>query len=107
MAESKISSQHQLSVGTFLAVQWLRLHASDVGSEISTHGWGTRVTHAKRHGHISKLQALCVCVCFLLKNGLFVKQSCPQRQQEHPITEMFKHKLDNHVFRTVARTWAG
>jgi len=106
MAESKISSQHQLSIGTFLAVQWPRLHASDVGFAISTLDWGTRVTRAKRHGQISKLQALCVCF-FFFKDGLFVKQSCPQRQQEHPITEMVKQKLDNHMFSTVARTWAG
>ena len=106
MAESKISSQHQLSIGTFLAVQWLRLHTVDVGSVISTPGWGTRVTHAKRHGQINTLQALRVSVC-VFKDGLFVKQNFPQRQQDRPITEVFKQQVDNRVFRTVARTRAG
>ena len=33
-------------VGTSLAVQYLRLHASSAGGTSSISGWGTKITHA-------------------------------------------------------------
>ena len=35
-------------LGTSLAVQWLRLHASNAGSAGSVSGWGTKISHAHR-----------------------------------------------------------
>ena len=36
-------------IGTSLAVQWLRLRASNAGGEDSIPCWGTKIPHAMRH----------------------------------------------------------
>ena len=37
-------------MGTSLAVQWLRLHASTAGGAGSIPGWGTKIPHAGQSG---------------------------------------------------------
>ena len=41
-------------MGTSLAVQWLRLHASDAGGAGSIPGQGTKIPHAARRGQKKK-----------------------------------------------------
>ena len=43
-----------MDAGTSLAVQWLRLHASNAGGEGSTPGQGTKIPHATWRGQILK-----------------------------------------------------
>ena len=44
-----------LNLGTSLAVQWLRLRASNAGGTGLTPGWGTKIPHVMpRHGHKRK-----------------------------------------------------
>ena len=41
-------------LGTFLVVQWLRLHASTAGGMGSIPGWGTKMLHALQCGKKKK-----------------------------------------------------
>ena len=41
-------------MGTSLAVQWLRLHASTSGGAGSIPGWGTKISYAAWHSQINK-----------------------------------------------------
>ena len=42
--------------GTSLAVQWLRLHASNGGGESSVSDWGTEIPHASQYSQKVKIQ---------------------------------------------------
>ena len=42
-------------VGTSLAVQWLRLHASNAGGPALIHGQGTKIPHAARYSRIKNV----------------------------------------------------
>ena len=58
---------------TSLAVQWLRLHAPDVGDMGLIPSWGTKLAHAAGHGQNNNKNKnktgstlrVCVCVCVL------------------------------------------
>ena len=41
-------------VGTFLAVQWLKLHTSHAGGTGSIPGWGTKISYAMQQGKKKK-----------------------------------------------------
>ena len=41
-------------MGTFLVVQWLRLHVSTSGGMGLIPGWGTKITHAAGRGQKKK-----------------------------------------------------
>ena len=41
-------------VGTFLAVQWLKLHTSNAGGTGSIPGWGTKISYAMQQGKKKK-----------------------------------------------------
>ena len=43
------------SLETSLAVQWLRLHAPNVGGISLTPGWGTKILHAAWHDTKNKI----------------------------------------------------
>ena len=45
---------HLGTVGISLAVQWLRLHASNAGAEGWIPGWGTKIPHAMWRGQKEK-----------------------------------------------------
>ena len=46
----QLSSNLKKWLGTSLVVQWLRFHASTVGSTDSIPGWRTKIPHATWHG---------------------------------------------------------
>ena len=48
-AAPKGRNQHKTG-GTFLAVQWLGLHASTAGGVGLIPSWGTKTPHVMRHG---------------------------------------------------------
>ena len=48
----------KLYLGTSLAVQWLRLHASNAGAAGSTPGQGTKILHASWRGQIKKKKSI-------------------------------------------------
>ena len=43
---SAIHNSQKVERGTFLAVQWLRLHTFNAASTGSVPGWGTKIQHA-------------------------------------------------------------
>ena len=52
-AAPKGRNQHKTG-GTFLAVQWLGLHASTAGGVGLIPSWGTKTPHVMRHGQKKK-----------------------------------------------------
>ena len=66
----------QANARTSLAVQWLRLRASNAGGAGSIPGWGTRIPHAAQHGKkiLKKVAWLQFCLsptlCFLPSDPL-------------------------------------
>ena len=54
IVQSSLSCQEIHPVGTSLAVQWLKLHASTAGDVGLIPSWGTKIPHAMRHGQKKK-----------------------------------------------------
>ena len=54
MLHSMHLTHRRIFLGTSLAVQWLRLHASNAGGMSSIPGQGTKIPHAEGHGHKKK-----------------------------------------------------
>ena len=55
---ANVDSCRVLRVGISVAVQWLRLHALNVGGMDSTPGPGTKFLHATGHGQKNKCLGL-------------------------------------------------
>lgn len=48
------------SVGTLLAVQWLRLPAPNAGGVSSISGWGIKILYATQHGQNNTTSVIAV-----------------------------------------------